>query len=131
MIKKLTFIIILILGLIACSQNFYNERLMKAIENNDIKQVSSILKKQKADINHISEVEGFNNFTPLIFASDKGNYEIVKLLIDNRADINAKDNNGHIALIEAVDSGNYEKIVKLLVENGADIDAKDNDGRIA
>ena len=146
MIKKLTLITILSLGLIACSQNFYNERLMKAIENNDIKKVSSILEKQKADINHISESKNFYNFTPLTFASDKGNLEIVKLLVENRASINAEDGSEgntviglpapgegtflvcNTALTKAIEKGNLE-IVKYLVENGADI--KDNDSNTA
>ena len=134
MIKKIALIIILSLGFIACSQNFYNKRLMKAIVNDDIKQVSSILKKQKADINHISEEFSYSHYshTPLTLASI-GGYEIVKLLIEHGADINAKNNNGWTALMWALVSNNaeYLEIIKLLVENGANINTKNNNGDTA
>ena len=128
MYKKLTFIIILSSGLIACSQNFYNKKLMKAIQNNDTYKVSSILEKQKVNINYISKLYDYEARTPLTLASQKRNYEIVKLLVDKGAGVNIRDGANHTALIEASKRGYFE-IVKYLVENGADINAKDNDGK--
>ena len=53
----------------------------------------------------------------LIHAAIDGEDEIVKLLIANRADVQADDN---YALRVAAENGHYE-IVKLLIANGADV----------
>lgn len=57
-----------------------------------------------------------------------GQYEIVKLLIEKGADVNAKDRDGWTALLWAIHY-EYPEIIKLLVENGADINVKTPDGR--
>jgi hypothetical protein len=62
-----------------------------------------------------------------LLAVCKGYEEIVTLLLDRGADINAKDKDGVTALWLAVCKG-YEEIVTLLLDRGADIKAKDRDG---
>ena len=56
--------------------------------------------------------------------------EIVKYLLENGADINAKDNYGTTALMKASSNGQLE-IVQFLIENGADINIKNNEGKTA
>ena len=51
------------------------------------------------------------------------NFEKVKELINNGADIEAKNNNGYTSLMSASDRGHSE-VVKLLIEKGVDIEAK-------
>ena len=51
-------------------------------------------------------------------------------MVENGADINAKDDGGWTALMLASYNGEFE-VVKYLVESGANINAKDNDGRTA
>ena len=51
----------------------------------------------------------------LLWASENGHLEIVKLLIENGADVSAKDNE---AFRMASENG-YLEIVRLLIENGA------------
>jgi ankyrin repeat protein len=63
--------------------------------------------------------------TPLITASALGHLEIVQLLIDNGADINARGINGITALRCAVQ---HIETAKALIYAGADINAKTNDG---
>jgi len=70
------------------------------------------------------------NVYSLIWASTNGNIDIVKLLIDAGADINAKDNDDITALLWAC-SGGYLEIVKLLLEAGADPNIQDNEGYTA
>jgi serine/threonine-protein phosphatase 6 regulatory ankyrin repeat subunit A/serine/threonine-protein phosphatase 6 regulatory ankyrin repeat subunit B len=68
------------------------------------------------------------NSTALIDAVESyGNDEdkkerIVMLLIRSRANVNAKDEQGRTALLEAARNG-YEKMVQLLIDNGTDVNA--------
>lgn len=67
--------------------------------------------------------------TLLSYASEKGYGDSVKLLIENGADIEAKDKSyGRTPLLWAAEGG-HEGVVKLLVEKGANIKVKDEDGR--
>ena len=66
----------------------------------------------------------------LMVASLLGYKNIVKILLDLGADINAKDNNGQTALMRATDHG-YTEIITLLLDKGADINANNNDGKSA
>ena len=57
--------------------------------------------------------------------------DIVKLLLKNKIfNINAKDNNGLTALMEAADWG-HKNIAKLLIDAGADVSIKNSEGRTA
>ena len=82
------------------------------------------------DVNAKMEDDGS---TPLHFAATKGYLQVMKILIDNGANVNAKNKNGLTPLHYAVDvnyssSRNCEKVVKLLMDNGADISIKGNNG---
>jgi ankyrin repeat protein len=60
-------------------------------------------------------------------ASHFGDLAIVKSLIEQGADINARDTSGRTALHYAVEYG-HEDVVELLIANGADMNVKDKDG---
>lgn len=66
---------------------------------------------------------GKQNSTPLIIASRRGYYEIVKLLLDNGANINLKNDLGVTALMSAARGDNVETI-KLLLSHGAKVNDK-------
>ena len=60
----------------------------------------------------------------LMSSAEKGNKEMIRLLLNEGADVNAKDKDGRTALMDAVWQED-EEIVQLLLDKGADINAKD------
>ncbi|WP_338959791.1 ankyrin repeat domain-containing protein [Spiroplasma endosymbiont of Tiphia femorata] len=60
-------------------------------------------------------------------ATRRGNFQIVKILLENGADVNYKDWDGNTSLMLTVQYGHLD-IVKILLENGADVNYKDWDG---
>ena len=66
-------------------------------------------------------------------AAIKGHSEIVKLLLENGADVHAKDNAGNNALIEASKYAreSTSEVLSLLVEHGAGVNEKNNYGETA
>jgi len=73
--------------------------------------------------------------TALMHACFYSHYEVVKLLIELGADVNAIDNFGRTALMVVVGSNKFFnrciKIVKLLIEAGAKVNVKDSYGNTA
>jgi ankyrin repeat protein len=68
--------------------------------------------------------------TPLSRASEKGDEEVVKLLLDHDANPNSKDGHGRTPLWWATQMG-HEQVVKALLEKQAEPGSKDNDSGIA
>lgn len=101
--------------------------LIEACEYGDLKELKSIL-KSGIDIN--KKYKDRNDETALIVASKKGNLEIVKCLIENRADVNAEDNDGWTALMYALNIGRID-IAEYLIEKGAKINAQNVNGATA
>jgi len=67
---------------------------------------------------------------PLHVAAWRGHGEVVELLVDKGANLDAQDKLGWTALQRAADNGHGE-VVKLLVEKGANLEAQDTYGRTA
>jgi len=66
--------------------------------------------------------------TPIMAAVINNHYDIVKILIDNNADLKQVDANGATALTHAVSAKNDTRIAHLLIDAGSDINHKDNFG---
>ncbi len=85
------------------------------------KEISKYLIKNGADVN-ISSTNRDN--PPLLNAIENGHIDIVKLLIENDANINIKDSGDWTPLIMASFYGHLD-IIEYLLENGADINSDD------
>ena len=77
-----------------------------------------------------------NGTTPLHFAAIFDHKDVAELLLDNKADVNAKDNKGSMTLNNGGETPlhyaalkGYMDVAELLLTNKADINAKDNDGK--
>ena len=62
-------------------------------------------------------------------AFDNGHMKVVELLLDLKADFNAKDNNQGTLLHRACLNADIQ-LIKLLLRKGADVYAKDADGKV-
>jgi len=70
--------------------------------------------------------------TPLMKAAYLSVPQVVSILIEHHADVNAKDHKGRTALMHALDNKRYAlQIAKILLDNGADVKAKDDQGNTA
>ena len=111
------------------SSSSLNAQVLTAAQNGDVPSVAALLEKGAA-------VDARNEFelTPLIVAADKGNAELVRLLVSHGADLNAKDHTyGKTPLKAAISSwsdlrGNLAPaarkdradIIEFLLQRGAD-----------
>ncbi|HXM50774.1 MAG TPA: ankyrin repeat domain-containing protein [Pyrinomonadaceae bacterium] len=64
---------------------------------------------------------------PLFLAAGQGDIKVVRYLLDEGADINAREKLGHTALAEAAYYGRVD-VVKELLLRGADVNAVTDDG---
>ena len=78
----------------------------------------------------IEQIDSTFGRTPVIWAADCGQKEILDLLIGNNADINIQSVIGETALILASGSGHYE-IVQTLLENNVEVNATNFHGETA
>jgi ankyrin repeat protein len=83
--------------------------------------------------------EGYGPRPPLIkapepllhSASRRGNCQIIKMLLEAGADINARDRAGRTPLLAAAESLQGDAVIVLLEAGGVDINAHDNEGQTA
>lgn len=123
-----------------------NSNFIRACEENDITNVNKLIEESGSKVLSFINYKPYLGNTPLGIAADKGNYEIVKILISNGADVNLDSPlfgaayNGHLQIAEllvskgadvkqinslfgAVENGHLE-IVQLLISKGADVNVK-------
>jgi len=93
-----------------------------AVDNGNIEAVKQHL-AAGVDVNVKATGGGW---TPLHYATVNDRKEITELLIDEGANVNAKDNDGDTALHIASGKG-HKEIAELLIAKGADVSAKDED----
>ncbi|WP_264688688.1 ankyrin repeat domain-containing protein [Wolbachia endosymbiont (group B) of Catoptria pinella] len=100
-----------------------DKELLISTEKGDLEKVRDGI-RQGANVN----VQDGQGWTPVFWAIQKNNFNIVELLLNNNADIKVKDNEGWTPIHWAVQLGSLD-VVKRLVERGADVNALTADGR--
>jgi hypothetical protein len=79
------------------------------------------------DMEEDIEFNDSNNVTALMIACENGQYDIVKLLLDNVGNIDMVDNFGNTAIMYALRNENY-RIINLLLDYNANLDVINQDG---
>ena len=106
------------------------DRLMEAIEEEDIEEVKQIIEKNPDCIDYLPYLMSESYYSlmdiaimhPLTLACETGNYEIVELLVKNGADVNVStDLNSPLSITYRTKVDNWYEISTLLIENGADL----------
>jgi len=123
----ITIIAVAIVGIIIGNGVYQNKKLFDAIESSDYAGAKQAI-ENGAWINsrkHLLHMPNLipQNPTPLINACEKGNEEIISLLLDSGADINKKDSyTGQTPLLAALHGtkANRFSIAMFLLEKGAD-----------
>jgi len=96
---------------------------LKAIEARDFEGIKSIV----GSVEDVNSIRMKNGTTALHLASSLGEPEIVRYLLEMKAEVNARDSTGGTALMSACMPGytapaNYEEIVSQLLRAGAEVD---------
>ncbi len=100
------------------------EELMEAVRSGDLAAAQEIIGKGV-----FVDTGDDKGDTALIVAARRGDVAMVRLLLQESANLNARNKGGQTALMQI--SQNDSKIIPLLLENGADPDIRDNSGQTA
>ena len=101
-------------------------RLAMAVRHKNLRMVWKLL----ADGDDVNERDEGMEQTPLMRAVLLGDAEIVRALLEHKADVNTQDDEGNTALMLAASQGSA-RVVQLLLEYGAILDRRDEVGMTA
>lgn len=92
--------------------------LIDLVENGNVESVGRFLSSHQINLNQATDAVGG---TPLTMACTSGNLDMIKLLLEEGAEVDFHAANFSSALTRAVKGGNVA-VVKLLIEHGARVD---------
>jgi ankyrin repeat protein len=107
------------------SNSDVNQEFLKEIFNSevDLDKIKTLLELDLIDV----DMKDSYSFTPLHWASKKGNSGLVKILLEKGSDINSKNIAGLTAL-DLASKGSNPEIIKILLEAGADVNSVSKNG---
>jgi ankyrin repeat protein len=104
-----------------------NKEMIKAAKTGQLEKIKLLLAADPKLV-HARDSDGS---TPLHCATWKGHPEVVALLLDAGADVNARNNNEHWGTtpLHAAAHANQASIAQMLIDHGADLKARDLTGQ--
>jgi ankyrin repeat protein len=100
-----------------------SKQFFECLEKGDLTKVETLVKKYP----ELLQKKDKDGYPPLQSAIYFGHTQMVKILIENGADLAGTNNKNSTALHMAVELGKVDA-VQLLIENNAPLDAQDNKG---
>ncbi|XP_033887112.1 poly [ADP-ribose] polymerase tankyrase-2-like isoform X4 [Acipenser ruthenus] len=110
-----------LLGLEATMGGEPTRELFEACRNGDVERVKKLINPENVN----SRDTAGRKSTPLHFAAGFGRKDVVDYLLQNGANVHARDDGGLISLHNACSFGHAE-VVNLLLRHGADPNSRDN-----
>lgn len=107
---------------VAANTDSADRELIDAISENDVKKVEQLIKI--ANINHVCDLD----YTPLMYAVISDKIEIIRLLLENKANAKIKNNHGATALQLACLRSKDKNIIDLLLKAKSNINTPDDLG---
>lgn len=102
--------------------------LLKSIENEDFSLAEKLIKENQFDSAFLDKKD-FTGITALMLATFINNIELVKLLIEAKADINIKDSQGSTSVIIGSQNNSTQSVLYLIQQHETDLDYKDGNGK--
>jgi len=114
-------IFLMLSGSVMADVSDRNAELIQTAAKGSLAGVNAAL-DDGAEIN----AKGINNSgaTALMWASDNGNSSIVKLLLENGAEVNARNTASGVTALWTASQYGYVEIAKILLEKGADVNIR-------
>jgi len=97
--------------------------LVWSLKNGDLDSVKELFETEKVDVNAL-----LDGRSPLHYAADYGQQDVIRYLITKGANVNAVDKHGISALLAAIWEGHTE-CVRLMIDSGADKSGRTPDGK--
>ena len=105
----------------------YDEMFLNACEEGDLKRVEGLLKLRKSDVDAKDDMDERSG---IHFAALNGHIDVVILLLEYGADVNAAMDGNLTALHLTARDGDVD-MVKLLIQNDADVNAVTDQNKTA